>query len=129
VGATILIVDDEPLVMQIMVMALRRPGYELITAESPEEVFRLCARPRTVGLQIDLAIMDVIMPRMSGPELVDSLRAQGVVPKHILYVSGFPRYFITNHRGLDPGARFLQKPFTVQKLIGVVDEIMDGDRP
>jgi two-component system, cell cycle sensor histidine kinase and response regulator CckA len=123
---TILIIDDEPVVLRVAATALSRQGYGILSAANQAEGLRLCDDQKRAGLLIDLAIVDVVMPGMSGPELIECLRYYGIVPDGILYMSGYPREFAIERRGLDPNGRFLQKPFTVDKLLSVVQELL-GD--
>jgi CheY-like chemotaxis protein len=82
---TILVVDDEAGIRELVLKILRRHGYQVLEAANGEEALAIC---REHSGAIDLLITDVLMPRMGGPELVDRLQKQGLNPK-VLYVSGY----------------------------------------
>ena len=125
---TILIVDDELLVLKVISAVLDDEDYKLLKAASPDEGLRICIEQKRANLPIDLAIVDVVMPGMSGPELMECLAHHGIIPGGLLYISGYPREFITERHGVDPNARLLQKPFTAPQLISVVRDMLSGRR-
>jgi CheY-like chemotaxis protein len=77
---------------------------------------------------IDLVVTDVIMPRMSGPELAARLRARdpGI---RLLYVSGYTADQLRSQTDLGADATLLPKPFTSDELLRKVREILDRPRP
>ncbi len=82
-GETILVVDDEALVRRNIERALSDRGYTVLGAGEPEEALALAR-----SAQIDLLISDVIMPRMSGPELAQAVRQASPATK-LLFISGY----------------------------------------
>ena len=68
---------------------------------------------------------DVIMPRMSGPQLAQILRPSRKEMK-VLYMSGYPDNTIIHHGVLEAGTAFLQKPFTLRTLEQKVREVLDS---
>jgi two-component system, cell cycle sensor histidine kinase and response regulator CckA len=119
---TILVVDDEAGIRELVHKILRRYGYQVLEAGDGEEALALC---REHSGTIDLLITDVMMPRMGGPELVDRLRKQGLNPK-VLYVSGYtedPNIYAGN---FPPGTAFLEKPFTLGSLLDRVREVLNA---
>jgi hypothetical protein len=117
---TILIVDDEPLLRSMCETILSHYGYRVLAASDGEDaIYQLSGRPE---LAIDLAVVDVIMPAMSGPELaieLDRLRP-GMT---ILFVTGYPDEFA----GLiERGQTVLRKPFTSDALISTIRELLDA---
>ena len=117
---TILVVDDEAGIRELVHKILRRHGYEVLEAGDGEEALAIWREHRGT---IDLLITDVIMPRMGGSELVDRLHKQGFNPK-VLYVSGYtddPNIYTGN---FPPGTAFLQKPFTLASLLDRVREVL-----
>lgn len=101
---------------------LARYGYSAITAASAEEAIRLLEGQ--TDLTIDLALIDVMMPDLSGPELAEEI--QRIRPGlRILFVSGYPdQLAILRERGRP----VLRKPFTSVKLIRKIREVLDKPR-
>ena len=111
---TILLVDDEELLLTTCVAVLSTFGYQVVTASSGEKALELIA---TAQGPIDLVITDLVMPRMSGRELIEQiqLRLPGVP---ILCTSGYER------RGKDDDEAYLPKPFTSQDLLRHVKRML-----
>ena len=120
---TILVVEDEEVVRQLICTVLGEAGYAVLQAESPEDALRL-ARDRKEP--IHLLVTDIVMPRMNGPALARALSKDQPSIK-ILYVSGYSDNDISAHGVIDPGLVFLQKPFTQQSLSRKVRELLDTD--
>ena len=122
-GETVLLVEDEPAILRLAAIALRRLGYAVLTAGGPVEALE---RVRACDGPIQLVITDVVMPEMNGRELVDALaRAKpGIKP---LFMSGYTADVIAHRGVLDEGLRFLQKPFTIGSLATKVREALDAD--
>lgn len=116
---SILVVDDEPVLRSMAETMLTRYGYEAITIGSGEEAVRLLERQP--DLRLDLAVLDVVMPDMSGPELADEI--QRLRPGlRILFITGYPdQYAALAERHLP----VLTKPFTSVKLIRKIREVLD----
>ncbi len=119
--ATILVVDDEPMVLSFLTGTLSRYGYRVVQAESGAQALRLC---RDRGHVIDLILTDVVMPGLNGRELVEAIRQLGFAPK-TLFMSGFTRD-VAAETGVTDFASFIQKPFTPSQLVGKVREILGG---
>ncbi len=117
-GETILLVDDDQHVRAVMRNSLRRRGYDVLEAQGPGDA--LVIAEKHPG-RIDLLVTDVVMPRMSGPELVERVTAlrPGV---RVLMSSGYPDdvSFSIYRRGA-----FLQKPFASDDLLRKVREAID----
>lgn len=111
----VLVVDDEELLVTMMETVLADYGYRVTTARSGQKALELLK----AGLTIDLLVTDLVMPGMSGRELITHLRrlAPGV---RVLCVSGYARAFQASH----PDEVFLQKPFTAQQLLRKVKEAL-----
>jgi two-component system, cell cycle sensor histidine kinase and response regulator CckA len=121
---TILLVEDEARVRKLIVDVLTARGYAVLEATRGEEALRLCRHYRR---KIDLSVIDVVMPEMSGPDLVRQLRP--LKPKmRVLYISGYTDEAIVHHGILRSGAAFLQKPFVPDMLARKVREVLDGSR-
>ena len=118
---TVLLVEDEADVRELTRELLERLGYTVLEASRPTDA-RQIARQH-VGL-IDLLLTDVIMPRMSGRTLAETIAAERPEAK-ILFMSGYTDDAIVRHGVLEPDTDFLQKPFTAQALATKVREILD----
>lgn len=115
---TVLVVDDQRLIRLMCEAILVRYGYHAISAASAEEALGLLSRPE---LRLDLVLIDVIMPDMSGPELALELqRLRPGVP--ILFITGYPDQVAIM---LERNQPVLQKPFTSVTLIQKVREMLD----
>jgi signal transduction histidine kinase len=107
-GKTILLVDDEDLVLSVGKTVLSASGYKVITISSAEKALELLAERHQ---EIDLAIIDWVMPHISGKELMERIRAEyPSIP--VLCTSGYAHV-----PGTTGNTDFLQKPFTTQKLL------------
>ncbi|MFN2316948.1 MAG: response regulator, partial [Gemmatimonadales bacterium] len=78
--------------------------------------------------QIRLVISDVVMPRMNGPDLVAALRREGHVVR-VLFATGYASTDILREHHTLSGARFIEKPWTVDALAQQVREALDGPDP
>jgi len=117
---TILLVEDEELVRALTEAILERYGYTVITALSASDALRFAKQSAD---SIDLLLTDTIMPDMSGPDLARQLLAIRPDIK-ILHMSGYTDKMITHTAAMEPGAFFLQKPFTPQVLSKRLREIL-----
>ena len=117
---TVLVVDDEAPIRELVLQKLRRHGYQVLEAANGEEALAIC---REHSGAIDLLITDVMMPRMGGAELVDRLRKLGINPR-VLYVSGFTGDTNLSARNLPPGTAFVEKPFTLGSLLEKIQEVL-----
>ncbi|MFO8113284.1 MAG: PAS domain S-box protein [Desulfosalsimonadaceae bacterium] len=120
-GETILVLEDETVVLNITRVMLARLGYEVITANSPSEAM---ASAKAHEGKIDLLITDIVMPEMNGREFADQIK--GLFPDiKVLYMSGYTADVIAHHTLLDEGLHFIEKPFSSHKLAGKVREVLD----
>ena len=108
----VLVVDDDPMMMEVLVRILKRENYELITASSGSEALRKLAE---VPDPIDLLITDYAMPNMKGHELADRVR-QHCPTVRVLYQTGFSDMLFENRSELEENSAFLEKPFTARGL-------------
>ena len=119
---TILLVEDEPAIMNVANMMLEEFGYTVLAASSPEEAIRLAG---SYDGRISLLITDVIMPKMNGRQLSKVLLASYPHLK-CLFMSGYTANIIAPHGVLDPGVLFIQKPFSMSNLSSKVREALDS---
>jgi len=118
---TILLVEDEPRVRKLIAGVLTSRGYTVVEATRGAEAVKLCRERKG---KIDLAVVDVVMPEMSGPDLVKLLRplCRGL---RVLFISGYTDEAIVHHGIQQSGAAFLQKPFLPDVLTRKVREVLD----
>jgi PAS domain S-box-containing protein len=119
---TILLVEDEPVILSLTEAMLNRFGYSVLAFSKPAEAIEAAKRHRG---DIHLLISDVIMPGMNGPVLAESVRSlfPGI---RCLYMSGYTDNVIAHHGVLDEGVHFLQKPFSMEALAEKVRAVLDG---
>ena len=117
---TILLVEDEPLILDMTVAMLELLGYTVLPAATPGEATRLA---QEYSGTIDLLITDVIMPEMNGLELAEKLESLRPGLKR-LFMSGYTANVIARHGVLDEGVHFLQKPFLSNNLATKVREAL-----
>jgi PAS domain S-box-containing protein len=121
---TVLLVEDEESVRQLVKDTLERKGYRVLEAENGEAGLAIAAQHHP---QIDLVITDVVMPQLGGRELAQRLRASRPEVK-VLYLSGYTEDAIvgegTGEGTMESGKSFLQKPFTLQSLARKVREVL-----
>ena len=119
---TVLLVEDEPQVRELISTVLSGLGYSVLLVEDP-------ARAATVSEQhagpIDLLVTDVILPGVSGRGVADQVVANRPSTK-VLFISGYTPDAIVQHGVLDPGLHFLQKPFTMKGLASKVREVLES---
>jgi two-component system, cell cycle sensor histidine kinase and response regulator CckA len=115
-------VEDEPAILGIAGEILKRLGYTVLAADSPDEALRLARDHAGV---ITLLLTDVVMPEMNGRDLAKKL--QSLYP-HLkrLFMSGYTADIIAQNGVLDEGVHFIQKPFTLAGLAAKVREALDG---
>jgi two-component system cell cycle sensor histidine kinase/response regulator CckA len=118
---TILIVDDERAVRDLVAAALTRAGFAVRTAGSAEEALDLEARH-----PVDLLVTDVILPELSGPELAERIRQRSPHTR-VLFMSGYTGNALTTH-DLRGGSAFLPKPFGTTTLLARVREVLNPQR-
>ncbi|MCE5272273.1 PAS domain S-box protein [bacterium] len=118
---TILLVEDEPAILNLTTTMLERLGYTVLAVSSPAAAINL-AKHYTGG--IHLLMTDVVMPGMNGRDLVKHLSPIYPDLKH-LFMSGYTANVIAHHGVLDRGVHFLQKPFSMRELAAKVRETLE----
>jgi two-component system, cell cycle sensor histidine kinase and response regulator CckA len=121
-GERILVVEDEEPVRQMMKRALEVAGYQVVDAGSGEEALELVKQGAG---SISLLLSDMIMPGLGGRELAERIR-QLHSGLQVLYTSGYTDGEIERRGLLEPGAAFLQKPFTPERLVRAVQEQLES---
>ena len=110
---TVLVVEDEPAILDLVKRVLEKLGFVVLAARSPEEALGLAGDHPG---RIDLLLSDVIMPGMNGRDLAGALRATRPSIRQ-LFMSGYTANVIAHHGVLDAGVHFLQKPFAPNDLV------------
>ena len=120
---TIVLVEDEPAILEVTQTMLEALGYTVLASGSP-----VTAREIAAGHPgaIDLLLSDVVMPEMNGLELSKQLLSQFPNLKH-LFMSGYTADVIAHRGVLDKGVNFIQKPFTMKELALKVRGVLDSD--
>jgi len=123
-GATILVVDDEPVVLDTVRDGLVAHEYQVLRAANGDEAIQIA---RAHQGTIALALIDVVMPGTSGPEVAQRLHESRPDLK-VLFMSGFSSEVVVVH-GLTAGDPLLVKPFSLDTLGRKVHEILDYRSP
>jgi PAS domain S-box-containing protein len=117
---TILLVEDQREVREVVRQTLQRHGYHVLEAVDGQAALALL---RASAGPIHLLLTDVVMPHMSGRELVDKV-TQHDRSIRVLYTSGYTDDAIVRHGVLDSGIAFIQKPFTPEQLLTRVRDVL-----
>jgi len=119
---TILLVEDEDAVRQLLVETLEDSGYRILAARNAEEALALA---RELDTPMDLVITEVVMPGLSGPELAERLQAR-YPNTGIIFMTGYTDEVIVDHGILSEGVNLLNKPITVQELLQGIRRVLEG---
>ena len=125
---TILIVEDEQNVRELLLRTLARYGYTLLTATDGRDALQVAESHSGV---LHLVLTDVVMPRMGGPELVAALRRRRPAVR-ALFMSGYTDDSVVRHGLMEADVAFIQKPYTpialARKIRDILDEPVDPGR-
>ncbi len=122
---TILLVEDEDAVRQVASRILRRSGYTVVEACNGNEALRQFGER---GREFDLIITDIVMPEMGGLELAQRIREWAPTAR-ILFTSGYTEDAVLRRSFLEPGAEFIEKPFTPARLAERARQVLDSEVP
>jgi len=122
---TVLLVEDEDGVRDLLQEILTDQGYRVLSANRGAEALRISD---SADEDIPLLVTDVVMPQMSGRELARRLRARRPSLR-VLYLSGYTEEAIAQHGVIEPDAAFLQKPFTRADLARKIREVLAARAP
>ena len=114
--ATVLMVEDEEMIRELARGALARCGHTVLTAKDGEEALAAATR---FDDKIDLLITDVVVPKLDGPQLAEKLTA-AMPDLKVLFISGYV------DREMPADIEYLEKPFTMQKLLLKVGTVLAG---
>ena len=119
---TILLVEDEGDVRQVVSDMLAQAGYRILAAAEPTEALRLSREHQG---PIHLLFTDVVMPGMGGLECAKRIQTQHPLLK-VLFMSGYTENAVVHHGVLNPGIAFINKPFKYVTLVKKVREVLDA---
>jgi PAS domain S-box-containing protein len=119
-GQTLLLVEDDEIMRDLLVEVLEDDGYVVVATEGPEE-----ALERGSEHEIDLVITDVVMPSMSGFALAQELRARRPWMR-VLFMSGYTDQVLADRGELREDDPFLRKPFSNDALLEKIREVFDA---
>jgi PAS domain S-box-containing protein len=118
---TVLLVEDEAMILRVAKTALERRGYRVLCASNGIEALELA---RATATHIDMLITDVVMPALGGSELAARLTALRPEVK-VLFTSGYAANQLGPRGILREGVNFIQKPYTYAQLARRVRELLD----
>jgi DNA-binding NtrC family response regulator len=116
----IVVVDDDDILRRAIARMLKSLGFSVLTAADGADAISAienCTRP------IDAMLVDVVMPHLNGPELVDRLASRGIRIGTI-YMSGYDDATIVTHLMNSPTTPLLRKPFTAQALMLALRDVL-----
>jgi two-component system cell cycle sensor histidine kinase/response regulator CckA len=116
---TIMIVEDDESVRDLVRIMLETKGYNVLAAAGAEEAERLCTD------DVDLLLTDVVMPEVNGRALAERLSLTAPSMR-ILFMSGYSDEAVYRHGEISPNAAFIEKPFTDRTLARKVREVLDA---
>jgi PAS domain S-box-containing protein len=119
---TVLLVEDETVVRQLVAEILETSGYTVLQAADGASAIEVLRRHSG---NVALLLTDVVMPGMSGREVARAVTAMRPGTP-VLYMSGYTDSTIDQHGVLEPGVQFLQKPFSAEELTHLIRAILDG---
>jgi CheY-like chemotaxis protein len=121
---TILLVEDEEMVRELMCEVLELEGYEVLSCANPQEGIDVSLQHSG---QIDLLLTDVVMPGMNGREMANRI-LQTLPELRVVFMSGYTEHVLLHEGQADPHFEYLQKPFTLQTLTKKLSHVMGISR-
>jgi DNA-binding NtrC family response regulator len=118
---TILVVDDEAMIRQLISESLQQAGYRALSASNGIEALSLVQQH---GPEIALVVLDIVMPEMDGKTTYD--RLQEIRPGlKVLVSSGYSQLNITRELMTRPNLEFIQKPYVIHEVLTAVRRLLD----
>jgi two-component system cell cycle sensor histidine kinase/response regulator CckA len=119
---TLLVVDDDRSILNLIMDTLQPLGYTVIDATCAEEVLEFVERSDG---EFDLLLTDMVMPGMNGRDLARSVKEKHPETK-VIFMSGYTSDMIVNQGGLQAGEIFIQKPLSPMNLAGRIRQVLDS---
>ena len=116
---TIMVVEDQPEVSDLVARILKADGHTVYTVLRPVDAMRIAG---DIG-RFDLMICDVVMPQLNGPQLVAQMQQRGIEFR-VLFVSGHSAHALLRTKGIHVHGPLLQKPFSIGDLRAAVASVM-----
>jgi CheY-like chemotaxis protein len=121
-GETILIVEDEKTILEMLTAMLQDINYTILAAPTPGKAMALAQKHAG---KIHLLLTDVVMPEMNGRDLAAQLAS--LYPElKFLFMSGYTANVIAHQGVLDEGVQFIQKPFSMKDIAVKIQNILEG---
>ena len=120
-SGTVLLVEDETPVRSFAARALSNKGYNVLEADSGETGLDVVAEH---GNDIDIIVTDVVMPGMTGPDMIKQISAEHPDIK-VIFISGYAEDAFVDTYGTEREFDFLPKPFTLKQLASKVRETLE----
>ena len=117
-----LVVEDDHLVRASLRRYLDKRGYAVLVAEGPAQALDLAGRS-----SFDVLVTDMIMPGATGSELARKIR-QLIPACKVVFMSAHPAEVLIEQGRLEPGAAFLEKPFEMTTLDGLLGQVLGAPR-
>jgi CheY-like chemotaxis protein len=118
---TILLVEDEKMILGMMCEVLEREGYEVLAYADPMEGIDICLRHPG---KIDLLLTDVMMPGMNGRVMANRVRE--ILPQiRVVFMSGYTEHVLLHDGEVGPHLEYLQKPFTLETLTRKLAHVLE----
>lgn len=124
VPATVLLVEDQEGVRQMLRNVLEASGCKVLEAVNGEDAIRLASEHAGV---IDVLVTDVVMPKAGGFEVARALATQRVDMK-VIFISGYAQKLLDGRETIPAGAVFLPKPFVMKELLKKISDLQGGKR-
>ncbi|OPL07568.1 MAG: hypothetical protein AVO33_04785 [delta proteobacterium ML8_F1] len=122
-SGTVLLVEDEPAILELTTEVLHENGYTVLAAATPDQALEM---EQAQAGPVHLLITDVVMPGMNGRQLQDLITARRPEIR-TLFMSGYTANVVVRNGVLDQDVHFLQKPFSVQTLLAAVHRILAAE--
>jgi CheY-like chemotaxis protein len=120
-GELVLVVEDDDKLLHALARMLKSLGFQVVTAVDGEDALAVVESLRT---PIDAILVDVVMPRLGGPEFVDRLAHRGLHPA-VVYMTGYEDASRLKQVLNSPHTPLLHKPFTLHALVVVLRNLLD----
>lgn len=122
-NVTVLLVEDEPMILEIAETLLKRMGFSVITADNPKDALNLAHA--NSGL-VDILMTDIIMPEMNGRDLAKNIHFFYPHIK-VLFMSGYTADIIDHYGLSQENVHFIEKPFSMNSLSAILQEVLKSE--